>query len=264
MAQVYTAPPHHACIISSPDREAGLELARTLAAGALCQAGGGKKACGKCRACRKISGDIHPDVQFIRTLADDKGKEKKEIVVDQIRAMAADACLLPHEAEGKVYIIDGAEKFNPQAQNAALKLLEEPPKGVTLLLCTANPFRLLPTVRSRCVEINCAAAAAQADAEQIKRAREYIGKVSRGDRAELCAFCYGLEGMNIAECDGFLRAVLELAADMLGGRSDAQGLSRGKLRHLVSLMERAISYISVNTGVKHILGMLSAASITDK
>ena len=156
MAELKIADPgrlSHAYLISAPDMQAALSQAGELAAAAVCT-GGGKKPCHQCRACHKVAENIHPDVITIARLEDDKGRPKREIGVDQIRQLAADACIMPNEAERKVYIIREAETMNIPAQNAALKLLEEPPLGALFLLCTTNASQLLPTVRSRCVELN--------------------------------------------------------------------------------------------------------------
>ena len=142
----------HAYLISAPDIRAALSCAGELAAAAVCT-GEGKKPCGQCRACHKAAENIHPDVITLARLEDEKGRPKREIGVDQIRQLAADACIMPNEAERKVYIIREAETMNVPAQNAALKLLEEPPLGALFLLCTTNASQLLPTVRSRCVEL---------------------------------------------------------------------------------------------------------------
>ena len=140
----------HACLICAPSAEAALEKARELAARAVCSGTGLLKPCGACRDCRKVAAGIHPDVITLTRAVDDKGKQKQNITVDQIRTLSADAIVLPNEAKRKVYIIDGAETMNPAAQNAALKLLEEPPAAVVFLLCTVRPMQLLETVRSRC------------------------------------------------------------------------------------------------------------------
>ena len=80
----------HAYIVSSASEEAGLDKARELAAGMLCS-GAGKKPCGLCRDCRKVKARVHPDLTIVSQLTDDKGNRKKEILVDQIRDMSADA-----------------------------------------------------------------------------------------------------------------------------------------------------------------------------
>ena len=153
MAELKIADPgrlSHAYLISAPDMQAALAQVGELAAAAVCT-GGGKKPCHQCRACHKVAENIHPDVITIARLEDDKGRPKREIGVDQIRQLSADACVMPNEAARKVYIIREAETMNIPAQNAALKLLEEPPLGALFLLCTTNASQLLPTVRSRCV-----------------------------------------------------------------------------------------------------------------
>ncbi|MBP0989709.1 MAG: hypothetical protein J5874_00825 [Oscillospiraceae bacterium] len=85
---------------------------------------------------------IYPDVITIE-------QEKGIISVDKIRAMKADAAILPNEAEGKVYIVRDVQNMTAQAQNAFLKLLEEPPKRVSFILTVDNRAKLLETIVSR-------------------------------------------------------------------------------------------------------------------
>ena len=82
----------------------------------------------------------------IERRTDDKGKQKREIAVDQIRQMVFDAVARPQTAEHKVYVVRDAQLMNTAAQNAALKLLEEPPASAAFILCAANTAMLLPTV----------------------------------------------------------------------------------------------------------------------
>ena len=110
---------HHAYIVSEPDGEKSLSLARELAAALVCSADG-PVPCGICPACRKVRAGIHPDVITISRETGKDGKKKTEISVNQIRAMGADAYVLPNESPRKVYIVDEAEKMNFSAQNAAL------------------------------------------------------------------------------------------------------------------------------------------------
>lgn len=102
--------------------------------------------------------------------------------MDQIRAVSADAVVLPNEAGRKVYIIEDADSMNIPAQNAALKLLEEPPAGVMFLLCVTNAGQLLPTVRSRCTELNLNGAAAGEAGESRALAAEFVKCAASGDR----------------------------------------------------------------------------------
>ena len=246
----------HAYIVSAPSREEYLRTARSLAAAAVCT-GGGPVPCGKCRACRKAESGIHPDIITVRRLTDDKGKQKREIGVDQVRQVIGDAYVLPNEAERKVYIIEEAETMNTAAQNAALKLLEEPPKGVIFLLCTVNPEKLLPTVRSRCAELKCNMGMAERDEEADKLAAAYVKTISGGDRAKLLRWCMENEGMDNRSALAFTDSTQTLLADMLCGRKPRLGLTEESIAELIRLMERCGSYLKANTGIKHIFGLLA-------
>lgn len=92
----------------------------------------------------RVAKGISQDVQEISV-----AKDKKTITVDAIRRLKADAYIAPGELSFKMYMIPEADKMNIQAQNAALKLLEEPPEGCYFFLLCHNSGALLPTVRSR-------------------------------------------------------------------------------------------------------------------
>ncbi len=79
--------------------------------------------------------------------------EKGVIKVDAIRGFTSELFLLPTVSDRKVFIIDEADKMNEQAQNALLKVLEEPPLYATLILVTSNKEKLLRTIKSRVTEI---------------------------------------------------------------------------------------------------------------
>ena len=250
----------HACLISAPSREAALAEARHMAAAALCSAEGGKP-CGLCRDCRKAAADIHPDLITVSRLRDDKGRPRQFITVDQIRALSADAVVLPNEAARKVYLIDDAETMNPAAQNAALKLLEEPPADAVFLLCTTNPALLLPTVRSRCALFSIAGGEEAPSDEAKELAAGYLKAVLGGDDAQLLRWCAAHEGIDGRSALAFFEQTRLLLADMLCGRAKARGVSPAGLMRLVALTERCIRCLKVNTGVKHVFGLLAAASL---
>ena len=90
----------HACVICAPTIELALSEAEKLAAAAVCS-GVGARPCGKCRDCRKAAEHVHPDIITVSRLLDDKGRPKREIGVDQIRDVIADAQVLPNEAARK-------------------------------------------------------------------------------------------------------------------------------------------------------------------
>ena len=250
----------HAYLISAQSAERAFETARTLAAAAVCLRGHDVP-CGECRACRKVFSGIHPDVTVVSRPLDGEGRKKREIPVELIRAVKADACILPNEAERKVYIINEADTMNPSAQNAALKLLEEPPRGVILLLCAVNPSCLPETVRSRCAEIRCGGETEAADEEMHKLAKTFLRTAASGDRAKLFAFCAKNEGMSVKEAGEFLDCVYGLTADMLCLRADPHGMAHRDIAALNSLAKHCSEHLRVNTGVKHIFGLLAVDAI---
>lgn len=135
----------HFYLICGPEGSGKHTLADLLAAAFLCQEPEGP--CGVCRTCRKVFSHTHPDDITI----DDP--EKKIIPVRLIREARADIFVRPNEGSRKIYRFPRGQDMNIEGQNALLKVLEEPPEyGVFILLCD-NPAKLLPTVRSRCVEL---------------------------------------------------------------------------------------------------------------
>ena len=135
----------HFYLISGPEGSGKHTLARLLAAAILCT--GSNAPCGSCAACRKVLSDCHPD--FITV--DDP--EKKTVPVELIRRARADMYIRPNESEHKIYLFPRAQDMGIPGQNTLLKVLEEPPAYGVFLLLTDNPEKLLPTVRSRCVEL---------------------------------------------------------------------------------------------------------------
>lgn len=135
----------HFYLISGPRGSGRHTLADLIAGAMLCREPDGP--CGVCRTCRKLAAGNHPDYITI----DDP--EKKIIPVKLIREARSDMFIRPNEGDKKIYLFPRGQDLNLEGQNTLLKVLEEPPEyGVFLLLCD-NPDKLLPTVRSRCVEL---------------------------------------------------------------------------------------------------------------
>jgi len=135
----------HFYLISGPFGSGRHTLARLLAAAILCKEQG--RPCLKCNSCRKVLAGSHPD--FI-TIDD---PEKKTVSVELIRQLQADAYIRPNEGQHKVYLIPRAQDMSESAQNALLKIIEEPPSYAVFLLIADHAEKLLPTVRSRCAEL---------------------------------------------------------------------------------------------------------------
>ena len=125
----------HSYIVASQSEQARDRLSLDLAAAMLCRSDG-VRPCRTCRDCRKVYDGVHPDVIYV---APDPDAKVPTIKVDQIRSIAATAYILPSEAEKKVYVLRQADTMNLSAQNAFLKLLEEPPQAVRTADADAMP-----------------------------------------------------------------------------------------------------------------------------
>lgn len=136
-------------IIVSRDPADGENTARYLASGIACS--GDLPPCGICPECRKIFAGNCQDVIDVRPADGRQG-----VNVEEVRDFRNDAFITPGELDFKVYIIHDSDKMNASAQNALLKVLEEPPSSVHFILLCSNNAALLPTVRSRCWVINIA------------------------------------------------------------------------------------------------------------
>jgi DNA polymerase-3 subunit delta' len=122
-----------------------------------------------------ISWTEHRDVGIVRP-------EKRFITVPQARAVERETNFRPHEGRARLFIIEEADKMNDQASNALLKTLEEVPPDAHLILLTARPASLLPTIRSRCQVVRFAPlAAAEIEAYLVKN------KQRAGTEARLAA-----------------------------------------------------------------------------
>ena len=191
----------HAVLLESDSAEA-LSFAREAAARLLCPEG---QADCRCSVCRRVREGIHPDVTVI-----DRGG--KDIAVDDIRAMRQDAFVAPLEGNRKVYLILHAQDLNGAAQNAALKLLEEPPAGVFFVLLADSAMHLLQTIRSRCVIFGAGEETGEraADEESAQLAASFAAAISTGSELSLLEFCLQHEKLKRAELAAFFDAVIEL------------------------------------------------------
>ena len=133
----------HFYLISGPAGSGKHTLAKLLCAAILCQ--GSRKPCLSCGPCRKILEGNHPDVITV------EDPEHKNVAVKIVRQMREDMFILPNESDYKIYLFP--QELGVEGQNALLKILEEPPKYGVFILLTDNPNKLLPTVRSRCTEL---------------------------------------------------------------------------------------------------------------
>lgn len=108
-------------------------------------------------AARHVTALTHPGIFLLRRTWDtERKKMRAQITVDDMRKMKGFFTLSSADGGRRVVIIDDADEMNPNAANALLKVLEEPPSGAVLLLISHQPSRLLPTIRSRCQALRLA------------------------------------------------------------------------------------------------------------
>ena len=186
----------HALLIEGEVGSGRRTLAMAVARAAVCYSEG-EKPCGLCDACRKSE---HPDVTVYG--------EDAAISVDVVRELRQEAYVMPNEAPRRVMILAGAQNMLPPAQNALLKILEEPPRHVLFILLCENRTQLLETIRSRCVCVTMEAVSWE-EAAPLLRAR-----LPRADEQELFR-AHSLFGGRIGRVldgmqDGTFRRVLEL------------------------------------------------------
>jgi DNA polymerase III delta' subunit len=173
--------PHHALLFAGPRgvgrRTTAMALAKTL----LCEKPGAPgsadgpalfgteetgrpdviQACGACPECRMFDAGSHPDFQLVTKEhaafhpdANVRSRTMQELGIDVIRHfLIAPAGRSANRGRGKVFVVLEAELMSTAAQNSLLKTLEEPPPGVTIILITSKPDRLLPTTLSRCCRV---------------------------------------------------------------------------------------------------------------
>ena len=141
----------HAYLISGMAGVGKRSLARALSQFLLCK--GESKPCGVCAGCVQVMEGTHPDLTVVQPgvpINPEVDKGLKSIPVDEIRMVGELTAKHTYEGGYRVVVILRAEKMTPQAQNALLKTIEEPPPDTVFLLVTDAPELLLTTIVSRC------------------------------------------------------------------------------------------------------------------
>jgi DNA polymerase-3 subunit delta' len=289
-------------LLTGPGGVGKQRLALWLAQRVLCSEAAGEP-CGRCTNCRRVLDLAHPDVHWLvpipRPKAGDGDKQVEEAAESLEAAMAerrkagswtvpdglsshgiASARWLQRRASMKaaesgwrVFIIGRAERLvpqesSPEAANALLKLLEEPPERALFVLTTAEPGLVLPTIRSRTVPLRMsrlpdADVAAYAEAHgltvsagQVTAARGAIGRLQVADD--------GARGKALAAAKAVLSAATGTAADRatLALRqpiAQARGDFTAMLDALVELLEREAREATAMPAGRHRAGRAGAA-----
>lgn len=228
-------------------------------------------ACGACSACVRIARGVHPDVLVVEP--GDTGTIK----IEQVREIVERAAYRPFEGRRRVVIVSDADALVPQAQNALLKTLEEPPSSSIFILVTSRPDMLLETVRSRCIRLRFAesgvqavdtdareiaqhvlahAAAADDPARRLEGARDLLtntGTGGAGDREQLASHLRAMGSLlrdaeilatradDRALANPDVRPALERLAQAYGGERGVRAFTA---------IDRALMALDRNAGVK--------------
>lgn len=166
----------HAILIDGPAGSGKRSLAKIIAAAAVCESDS-ETPCGNCRQCRNALSGNHPDIVTY------EGTHPRSFGVDAVRKIRLDAFVSPNDAAKKVFILANVQNMTEQAQNALLKILEEPPAFVLFILTCDFKTHVLETIRSRaqCITLGpvSAADAAQALEKQLDVGRDEARRAAR-------------------------------------------------------------------------------------
>lgn len=133
----------HAIILEGADENTRYEAAREIAKALVCSSES-EKPCSVCRDCKKANNNCHPDIHYLK-----KEQSSASIKVDEIREIKKAAQLFPNEAKHSVFVILQAQELGIPAQNALLKIFEEPAPHVKFILCCNSKSAFLDTIISR-------------------------------------------------------------------------------------------------------------------
>ena len=251
----------HALILSGSGSR--LETARYAAAAMLCTAPDGKP-CLQCNQCRKALQDIHPDVMQV------EDTERKELPVDVIREFRTQVYIRPNEGSRKVAIFPRGEQLSERDQNVLLKIVEEGPPYAAFIFCVENSAILLPTVRSRCVELKLQQAEDAAAPDMA-----LLEAFASGKRGSTAAYAVALENRKLKreQLQSLLQTTWRVCAEALllqkgkpaaepvlaeGADYLSRALSTRRLAALTELVHHYALECQYNVGVGHVLGALAA------
>jgi DNA polymerase-3 subunit delta' len=153
----------HALIFEGASSQIRLSAAKETAMAILCK--GDNKPCNSCSSCHKVSIGAHPDLHIT-------DKQGALIKVDDIRDIKEKAKVYPNDGDKSVYIICDAHNMNPQAQNALLKIFEEPAKHIAFILTCPSKSSLLDTIISRATSYTMGETTDEQSDEESEKSKE--------------------------------------------------------------------------------------------
>ena len=182
----------HAVLLTGGTEKERKELSILIAQALLCE--GNEKPCLKCDTCKKIKSVMHPDI----ILTEGEAGKQKSIKIDTIRAIRSKAYIIPNEAPYHIFIILEASGMGEEAQNALLKILEEPPATARFILASRSRDDFRQTILSRVTpfaisEDSGQAAGEKENAKAVKATEELFMALLSGNEAKIMLATAALE-----------------------------------------------------------------------
>lgn len=244
-----------------------LEAAAQYAAAAFECTADGRRPCGVCSGCRKVRAGIHPDVTAVRD------GEHKNVAVDVVRAARSDAYIRPNEGARKVYVFPDCSVLTEQDQNVLLKIVEEGPPYAAFCFCAENPSVVLPTLRSRCVELKLRPAAAQKSGGMSENAEALCRAVGSRDVCAVAEVLVRLERSKLSREEtqslleetraAFAEALLSVYGQKIApepadpAASLAKTLTKMQIMRTIELLQKYRQECQYNVSVGQVLGALA-------
>lgn len=203
----------HAILVEGPKGSGRKTFARKVAQALLCS--GENPPCEQCAHCDKVARGIHPD---LITVQGEGGT--RSFYISMVRDIRTQAIVRPNEAKNKVFLLLDTENMGAPAQNALLKILEEPPAGVYFILVCENREQMLPTIQSRTSIVTMEIPDVEHCAEELQR-REPEKTPEQCRRAAVQAggnIGRALELLEDEEAQARQEQALEIFTNILEGR----------------------------------------------
>ena len=244
----------HAYLVLSADYNVRSLTAKAIAKSMLCTGKNkeGAQPCGECPHCIKMDAGTHPDCILV-------GKSGKTSV-DNVRAIADEAYLAPNEGDCKVFVLENADEYNVQSQNALLKIIEEPPANVKFVLTASSVASILPTVRSRVCTLTQELPSAQVILQQVKEVKK---EISGKELESIAAFVASFDKTAASELDEKLVFEYKELAVRFFSNEESQPVSKFPVKREELMLCLQVFMLTVEeiclikNGIKPALGFLT-------
>ncbi len=229
----------HAFLLLGADGSGKKTLTLELAAALNCEKKGDAShplPCKACNSCRRIFDKNFADITTLR-----RQSAKATIGVEEVRLFREDMYLSPTESTFKIYVIEEAERLTPNAQNALLTVLEEPPKNVIIFLLAQSGDKILTTIKSRAQSVAMERFDADAMRAYLTQSNDKAALYSKIDKDTL-------EGI-IMSSDGRIGRALMLLSDK---ESKENTRRRNVTEGIIAALSGSVAYSALYRAVSEL------------